>query len=871
MFRLTFTLAMITGCASSPPGTVDPIAPDLTEALEPGQARAGVVTDEAALFGGVSAEGRLGDVKIYNTRARFVIQGIRDGSYYLLQGGVVIDADVVRDEGQPGRDVVDEFAFMPVTGLVIDPTEVTIVNDGADGSDAVVRVTGTTAYLDLFTGSVESTGVVPWRDFSVVTTYTLAPESVFLDVHHSLTWQDDESVAQLSQLVIASADLTETYRPGFGLAAPGSVAVEWTGVVSRGNEVALGMFAPDGGLQPSPLSTILGSAVGPMITASSESIVLSENEVFDWDISFGVAPDIATLTSAWAARNGAAVDTLGGLVDDGTDPVPGARVHLLDDLGDPVTMAVTDADGRWETQVPAGSVSSAVATGRGYGLHVDLPPGAGWYSPYTPPTAAALTLASVENGSASVGFADGYGLSAPAPASAATTLSLTGPGTLEVSMADGLPAVVQVSFAGGDPSPGDEQLVPGRPGGHMAVAHIRDGETSIPVEPGEYHVLIHRGIRYEIFETDVTVASGQTVLLPASLELAYETDGAITIDPHSHGAPSMDANIPMEDRLVTHAAHGVQVHVGTDHDHATDYSPLVEPLGLTGVLASVPAVEISPVLRGHFNAYPMPIEPEAPNNGSPMWWARWMEWTFTDALWAEARVKVNDGILQANHPDDGLFTYAGYNGDGFVSRPDFWTDDFDALELLNSGSYRDVLPHYLDLIARGYEVTPTGVSDSHGHRSSVGESLTFLYIGSSDVADFDHTKLVDAMRAHATVVSRGPFIAATIDGAWAPGVTFDGTVTLQVEARSPSWMTVDRLILLENGAEVDSVNGPGPTSFDLAPADDAFYVVLAEGDSSMWPVYGDTPWAATAAIKVDLHGNGWTAPKDPMAFGPSER
>ena len=48
--------------------------PDLTERLGEGEVRAGVVTDEAALFGGVSAEGKAGDVKIYNDRAQFVIQ-----------------------------------------------------------------------------------------------------------------------------------------------------------------------------------------------------------------------------------------------------------------------------------------------------------------------------------------------------------------------------------------------------------------------------------------------------------------------------------------------------------------------------------------------------------------------------------------------------------------------------------------------------------------------------------------------------------------------------------------------------------------------------------------------------------------------------
>ena len=59
-----------------------------------------------------------------------------------------------------------------------------------------------------------------------------------------------------------------------------------------------------------------------------------------------------------------------------------------------------------------------------------------------------------------------------------------------------------------------------------------------------------------------------------------------------------------------------------------------------------------------------------------------------------------------------------------------------------------------------------------------------------------------------------------------------------------------------------------PVSFSLAPDADAFYVVIAEGDERMAPVYtGRTPWAMTAAIKVDVDGGRWTPPKPPLQIG----
>ena len=99
------------GCPGSKEGqgtspTTD--TPDLTEALGEGQSRAGVVTDETALFGGISAEGQAGDVKLYNSRVRFVIQAPGESNYYVGYGGSIVDADIVRPAGQPGQDLIDD-------------------------------------------------------------------------------------------------------------------------------------------------------------------------------------------------------------------------------------------------------------------------------------------------------------------------------------------------------------------------------------------------------------------------------------------------------------------------------------------------------------------------------------------------------------------------------------------------------------------------------------------------------------------------------------------------------------------------------------------------------------------------------------------
>src|SRR5690349_12237347 len=107
-----FFAAALWACKHEDGPGPDAVPVDLTEVLEAGQVRAGVIADEAAVFGGISAEGRAGDVKIYNDRVQFVIQAARPGSFCLPEGGGVIDADIVRPEGQLGHDAVEEWGSM---------------------------------------------------------------------------------------------------------------------------------------------------------------------------------------------------------------------------------------------------------------------------------------------------------------------------------------------------------------------------------------------------------------------------------------------------------------------------------------------------------------------------------------------------------------------------------------------------------------------------------------------------------------------------------------------------------------------------------------------------------------------------------------
>ena len=871
------SLLLAAGCRGEPvqPDPVDPVDSatpglDVSVRMGPGEVRAGVVVDGAALFGGTSAEGRPGDLKIYNDRAQFIIQGVRDGAYYESIGGGIIDVDVVRPEGQPGRDVIDELSVMVGLGRLVSPDSVEVVADGSDGAAAIVRVTGRGVPMQLLTGALESPTFVPDLPMTVVTDYRLEPDSWLLEATSTVTFEEAATAVQAGDLAMVGMEVIDPVLPGRGLQGGDAAATgDWLGLVGRQNEVAVAILSDAAPFSQSAIGQLLGE-IGPVMTGLTEPGTYAAGESFTWARAIGVGPDLATVTGAWHDWRGDDTTTVGGQVTADGAPVAGARVHLLADDGGLETVAFTDADGAWSANVTAGG-PQAIASGRGHGHHLDLPSGAGWVAPYAHEVPAGTTLDSLEVGALAAPFAEGFGLSDAVDATADTALSLGAPGVLEVTVADGGPAVVRVDFAAGDPAGADPAFVPGRPSGAAAYGYVRDGDLDLQLEPGEYRVTVHRGVAWELTEEEVTISAGGRVAVTADLVEVVSPAGVLRADPHSHAAPSGDGEIGMSHRLLTHAANGVQVHIGTDHDHVADYRPMLAPLGLTGWMTSVVADEYSPTLRGHVNVYPLEIDPDAVNHGAVRWWEGISSDTTTNELYDTLHASVGDAVVQINHPagSSGMLGQARYEAEtGVVGRPDRFSDDFDAMEVLNDGSYDEYLPLYLSLVGRGHPVAPTGVSDSHGYRNGVGVNLTWVPVGVDEPADLDPRDLADTIRSGRTVISRGPYLHATVDGAWAPGETVAGGATLTVEVQAPSWIQVDRLLLLRDGVEVERRDVTGaPEDFLLDADRDAFYVVIAEGDTPMLPAYSERPWAMTSAIRVDVDGGGWQPPLPAWTLG----
>ncbi|MEE2751079.1 MAG: CehA/McbA family metallohydrolase [Myxococcota bacterium] len=833
-------------CSSPPPAALD-----LSEPLSTGEVRAGLITSNESLFGGISAEGQPGDFKLYNDRVQFILQGDRDGDFYVGTGGAIVDADIVRPSAQPGRDMVDEWVPLAGLGRLVNPEKFQVKNNGAAGVQARVRVSGGETPMKLLTGALGSESVVPDLGLSLCTDFTLEPDTPLLEVTTHISTGDQAATLSPGDLLIASLDAVDGWNPGTGLEPLTANEYPWTGFVGHENEIALGIFAPPDEILRSDAAAVVLQSLTRASMGLGPLLELPPNQSASWTRFYGVGRDFCELTDAWLSTHAIATKTVEGVVESSDGPVGGARVNVLVDEA-PFTLCFTQADGSFSAQVPEDAEVRLLADGRGTGIFTDLPDGHGPYSPYAADNIVQHSLDTLAVGAPAIPAAQGRGAGTPeAP------LVLGEPGTLHLQVNDNLPFTAFLSRTSAEPTV-DPRLVVSRPSGGTVSAWALDGSVSLQVEPGEYTLVAHRGIRYEYWSSTVEVVAGEEHTELLELPAAYELENWLIGDPHTHASPSNDGGIPMEDRLAVTAGSGVQVHFGTDHDHVANYQPLLQPMGLQDVLFSVVADEASPLV-GHINAYPLELNTELPNHGAWRWWSELV--STTEEITALLREKHPGVVLQMNHPlDSGVASAAGWTP-GKINRPERWSDHFDAVEVLNASAHEEYTEFFLDVVARGIPLIPVGVSDSHTYTGGQpGLNVTFLGTDTSAPAQFSNDKLRETMKARRTIASMGPFLELSLD----PGSEWVGAQALSVTVKAPTWIQIDQVHLLENGEPIDSRELSDPTTpllFDLSPSEDAFYVVVAEGDQDMSPVYsGKRPWAFTSPIYIDVDGDGWTPP-----------
>lgn len=420
-----------------------------------------------------------------------------------------------------------------------------------------------------------------------------------------------------------------------------------------------------------------------------------------------------------------------------------------------------------------------------------------------------------------------------------------------------------------------------------------DGALELGLPVGSYIVDVSRGMEYDAFTVDpLTIEEGQTQIVAATLTRVVDTAGWISLDTHIHSEMSTDSQVPLDVRLRSVAAEGVEVPISTDHDFVSDYSPVIAELGLQSWLTAQSGVETSSLVWGHVNSWPLVPDYDRGAGGAVPWYQR-----SPGQVYGLMRERGDHVVIQLNHPyhssagnldtlDFNLESGLAERDPADLGLPDdtnLSDFDFDALEVsndFNASEFGPSFASFLALVATGHPVVATGSSDSHGRSAYIGNSRTYVYVGpgNDDPGTIDLDAVNAALKARKVVVGQGAFVTAGIvapGGApAAPGelVDLEGETgaTLRIKVQAPPWMPLARIVVYAGREVATTINlDSADTSVVRYDADvtnlplgtaDGFFLVLVEAAGPGTPVIGMPTGSYTNPLLYDADGDGLWMP-----------
>jgi len=836
-----------------------------------GYASATVITAPAQLIDGPMARGRLGDVLLANERIQVVIQqpgrvmfGI--GTY----GGNIIDADRQRIAAEE-RDGFEEIAPLVNVENTVNYTNVEILNDGSDGSAAIVRATGVDDLLDYINPStiVADAGFafpvsIDDRDvpLEVQTDYVLEPGASSVRIETTLRNTAATPFATFFGDIMNGSGQVELFQDTYGFGEPlvtapcaaSTYAACAAGTCDPCNVVAWSGDESAAGVSYGYVHTVPGSTSFSVsgVTASllGNQVLLVLVGAATPNIELGAAgsPDDSVTLTRWfvvgegsvadvtTARNGiqqvASGALVGRVIEAGGDdadavPVVNADVAVLDtsaELVRVVTHFRSDDDGRFAGTLAPGTYEVRV--------HQDG-------RPYPDPEAQTVEITAGETTT----------IAAEMPSS----------GLLEVRVADadGNPLPAKVSVVGLDPSPAPTRFesiagvisnltrVFGDQGDNLpyGLTNVlfadRSGSTGpVALEPGRYQVVVSRGTRWSDHRQFVDLADDGTAVVEATLVRVVDTPGFVTADFHLHAIASPDSEVAPEARVASQLAEGIDFFTPSEHDIRVDFQPIVEAMGVADLIATATGVEITTFDYGHFNSWPVTVDPARVNGGSIDWgrpevapgmdYPEHGSFNYSPAeLFAATLADPRPNMIQVNHIDS-FFGAAGLDIDtGMVPPQSFaspasrrldpsltnlFDDGFQALEVWNGSQgifLGQNMGDWMNLLNQGIVRTAVATSDSHEKRTNSGGSRTL--IASALTAPADLWDAADALAAAVTegraLGTNGPFVTVRLDAASSGQsaaldlehdlelATTDGAVDVAISVESPLWAEFDTIEL----------------------------------------------------------------------------
>jgi hypothetical protein len=732
----------------------------------PAPASAVQTTSRAELIGGKRALGEVGDFKLSNGIIHAVIQDVGFSRGFGAFGGSLIDIDLVRagrsssTQGPVGNDYFTEM-FPAFFLQAVEPSKVEVAADGKDGTPAIIRVTGEGGDFLSLVNSINDLLIPPVKtQYSV--DYILEPGKQYLKIVVTLTNVDTRE-AQFP-LAIPFGFITllgegqRLFVPGEGgfdlrffledvvykrdsklEALPGAVSSMWA---TEGSGVSYAVAAsprgagymssnpsfyegakPDSLFIPVAYSSFLGSfwAKPPPTIAPTKSFSYTAYlSVGTGDVASAqkVIYEIADEGGRQPTKTG----TISGRVTEaGTGArLGGVSIVLQDEQGNYLTQVRTiDGSGHFTAQVPKGAKYRAIAsdairpatTSDGY---VDIPvEGAMGEINLTMPRPAALEVT----------VRDDKGRLLPAKISIEGTYAQTGSEPPRKFLYDlKVGSRYRVSDLVPDTDDAESRRFLER------VLFAPGGSAGTAIKPGHYKVYASRGIEYSLASQEIELVAGKTGRLELVLSHVMDTPGWASADFHVHSVNSVDSDMSLTDRVASFAVEGVDLVTSTDHNFVTDFEPTLEALDLKDWLHSTIGLELTTLEMGHFNAFPVKVDPGPVTHGSFRWFRR-----PPGELFAQLRglgKTATSTIVQVNHPRDSVLGYFNafnvgtYTGaplppssafvldqsplpDGGTSpyHPSNFSLDFDVIEVFNGKHDEQLFSYRVPATATGPEPT----------------------------------------------------------------------------------------------------------------------------------------------------------------------
>jgi hypothetical protein len=330
--------------------------------------------------------------------------------------------------------------------------------------------------------------------------------------------------------------------------------------------------------------------------------------------------------------------------------------------------------------------------------------------------------------------------------------------------------------------------------------------------------------------------------------------------------------VSVADRVASLVAEGVEFATPTEHNTVGSYAAALA--ARPQPLAWVPAVEVTtdqaPRPSGHFNVYPYPPDPAAPDGGPPPYLAP------PNQIFRAVRERAPDAIIQVNHPrmgDIGYFLRTRLVTATNRGRPDLYDGGYDAVEVFNGyhvgqlEQVESVLHDWFALLGSGARYVATASSDSHEiayHQAGYPRTYV-LTPGAGDRAPSDPLDVVRALRAGHAFGTSGPLLLVHAGDAL-PGDTVratTATLALAVRVLAAPWIDVSQVEVWRDGARVAVVPVVASSEVErlnttvevpLTEHRRSFVVVTARGTRTLdavLPTVNAVPFAFTNPIWVE--------------------